>query len=154
VKVDPEAAALVGEPICVKLAGVVCSMVKTDVAGTSDVDEATGTVVNTTTVEGGGVEGPGADWSVVVGIDVDGTTDSIVVVGTKVDAIGVERRDVAGVDDDGRVVDRIFVDGTASVIVVPAAKVVTATCPLQVSVAGQHLLAPLLIKMHCSPASQ
>jgi hypothetical protein len=154
VNIEPEAAVLVGEPICIKLAGVVCSMVKMDVAGTSDVDEVKGTVVNTTTVEGSGVDGPGADWSVVVRIDVDGTTDSIVVVGTKVDAISVERRDVAGVGDDGRVVDRIFVDGTASVIVVPAAKVVIATCWLQVSVAGQHLLAPLLIKMHWSPASQ
>jgi hypothetical protein len=83
----------------------------------------------------------------VVRIDVDGTTDSIVV-GTKVDAIGVERRDVAGVDDDGRVVDGMVVDGTAPVIVVPAAKVVAATCPSQDSAAGQHLLAPLLVKMH------
>ena len=58
--VDPEVVALVGEPICVKLTKVVCS-VKTDVAGTSDVDGAKGTVVNTTTVEGDGVEGPAAD---------------------------------------------------------------------------------------------
>jgi hypothetical protein len=61
VNVDPEVAALVGEPICVKLAEVVCSMVKMDVAGTSDVDGTKGTVVATMTVEGGGAEGPGAD---------------------------------------------------------------------------------------------
>jgi hypothetical protein len=149
VNVDPGVAAFVRELICVELAEMVCSMVKMDIAGTSDIDGTKGTVADTTTVERGGAEGPGADWSVIVTIDADGTTDSIVVVGTNVDAIGVERRDVAGVDDDGRIVD-----GTASVIVVPAAKVVTATCSLQVSVAGQHSPAPLLIKMHCSPTSQ
>jgi hypothetical protein len=52
VNVDPEVAALVGE---------VCSMVQWDVAGTSDVDWTKGTVVDTMTVEGGGVESPGAD---------------------------------------------------------------------------------------------
>jgi len=56
VNVDPEVAALVAEPICVKLAEAVCSMVKMDVAGTSDVDGTKGTVVDTMTVEG-----PGAD---------------------------------------------------------------------------------------------
>jgi hypothetical protein len=125
-------------------------MVKMDVTGTSDVDGTKGTVVDTITVEGGGAEGPGADWSVVVTID----TNWIVVVGTNVDTIGVDRRGVAGADEDGRIVDGIVVDGTASVIVVPAAKVVTATRPSQLSVAGQHLLAPLLITMHWSPASQ
>lgn len=44
---DPEVAALVGE---------VCSMVKMDVAGTSDVDGTKGTVVDTMTVEGGGAD--------------------------------------------------------------------------------------------------
>jgi hypothetical protein len=52
VNVDPGVAALVGE---------VCSMVKMDVTGTSDVDGTKGTVVDTITVEGGGAEGPGAD---------------------------------------------------------------------------------------------
>jgi hypothetical protein len=113
VNVDPEVAALVGE---------VCSMVQWDVAGTSDVDWTKGTVVDTMTVEGGGVESPGADWSVVVTIDVDETTGSIVVVGTNVDAIDVYRRGVAGADEDWRMVDGIVVDGTASIIVVPAAK--------------------------------
>jgi hypothetical protein len=78
----------------------------------------------------------------------------MVVVGRSVDAIDVDKRDVAGADENERTIDGIVVDGTASVIVVPAAKVVTATCPSQVSLAGQHLLAPPLIKMHCSPASQ
>jgi len=66
----------------------------------------------------------------------------------------VDRGDVAGADEDGRIVDGIVVDGTAPVIVVPAAKVVTATCPSQVSVAGQHLPAPLLITMQRFPGSQ
>ena len=57
-KVDPEVAALVGEPI---FAEVVCLMVKMDAAGTSDVDGTKGTVVDTMTVEGGGAEGPDAD---------------------------------------------------------------------------------------------
>ena len=120
-------------------------MTTVDVAGTSDVVGAKGTVVNTTTVEGDGVEDPDADGGAIVTIVVDETTDSIAVVGTEVDAVGVERRDVVGVDDDGRVVDGIVVDETAPVIVVPAGKVVTATCPSQVTVAGQHLLPVLLL---------
>ena len=91
-----------------------------------------------------------------------GTATVVGVVGTGAGGAGVEAADVerAGVERAGTTVAGIEVEaidveaGAEFSIVLPAAKVVIPTCPLHVLVGEQHLPAPPLTIMHCSPGSQ
>ena len=147
-----------------------CSMVTTEVASTLGSEVANGTVVDTMTVDGAGAwrddadgigaGATGADWIGVDGIGVEGTgVGGTVAGGAELHGRDVAEADVGGGVVGGEVVGGADVDGEDGTgvdegaelaTIEPIAKVGTPTWPSQNSLGQQHLLSPLLTKMHCS----